>query len=381
MFDTLETPRLILDRDRLLKNAIRYRDRAITLGVKLRPHLKTSKCLAVGAIAKDGDLSGITVSTLREARYFAENGYSDILYSTGITPNKFWEVVNIENDTGQRILLVTDNLDIIDAAIEFSQNTHDSSFDFLIEVDSGEHRSGLPACPHGAEDILALAKKLHQNPSTNLKGVMTHAGHSYGAIDVSEVIRIAEGERRSVVDAADMLRAHDIPVEIVSLGSSPTVAFAERMNGVTEVRAGIYLFWDLFQYGRGVCNLDDLALTVLATVIGHNKAQNTLLLDAGGLAMSKDLGASRFLDDAGYGYVCDAETLERIPGLTFDVVHQEHGSVTVHDPKAFKCLPVGAQVRIMPNHACMTAAAYGSYETLEDGKLTETWPRINGWFD
>ena len=380
MFDTLETPRLILDRDRLLKNAVRYRDRATALGVKLRPHLKTSKCLAVGAIAKAGDLSGITVSTLREARYFAENGYSDILYSTGITPNKFAEVARIEEETGERILLTTDSIEIIEAAIAYTA-TKDCDFAFLIEIDSGEHRSGLPPCPDGKDAILAIAKRLHENSKVHFKGVMTHAGHSYGAMGVSEVIKIAEDERRSVVDAADMLRAHDIPVEIVSLGSSPTVAFAENMDGVTEARAGIYLFWDLFQYGRGACDLDDLALTVLATVIGHNEAQNTLLLDAGGLAMSKDLGAGRFLDDAGYGYICDAETLERIPGLTFDVVHQEHGSVTVHDPEAFKRLPVGSQVRIMPNHACMTAAAYSSYELLDDGKLTETWSRINGWFD
>lgn len=375
MFEELDTPRLILDRGRLQENAYAFLLRADQLGVRLRPHLKTSKCLEVGAIAKGGDLSGITVSTLKEAHYFAEGGYSDILYSTSVTPNKFARVRAIYEATGERVLLVADSIDVARAAVTFT-DAHNCALDFLIEIDCGEHRSGL--LPE-SEEVAAIARVLNEAAHTHFKGVMTHAGHSYGAADIAEVVRIAEDERRAVVDTAAMLAGEGIHCEIVSVGSSPTFMHAVSLAGVTEARAGIYLFWDLFQMGRGVCSIENVALSVLATVIGHNRAEGTILIDAGGLALSKDIGAGRFLSDAGYGYVCDLETLTRHGNLSVNVVHQEHGAINVDDAGWYDRLPVGSMVRIIPNHACMTAAAYDQYLVIEDGAPIATWPRISGW--
>ena len=166
---------------------------------------------------------------------------------------------------------------------------------------------------------------------------------------------------------------------IVSVGSTPTVLFARHLEGVTEARAGVYLFWDLAQYSRNICTLDDIAVTVLATVIGHNRAGRSLVLDSGALALSKDDSSNTFAPDTRYGYLCDTGTLERLEGLSVDKVYQEHGIVPLTDETWFDRLPVGAQVRVMPVHTCMTCAAYDAYDVVRNGEIAESWPRVNGW--
>ncbi len=190
---------------------------------------------------------------------------------------------------------------------------------------------------------------------------------------------IGAPERDAAVIAAAAIRAQGLDIDIVSIGSTPTVLRADHLEGVTEVRAGIYMFWDLAQLSRSMCATGDIAVSVLATVIGHNRQGKSLVLDAGALALSKDVGAGKFLKDAGYGYVCDAQSLERLGSLSVDGVHQEHGTVHVHDTAWFDRLPVGSQVRILPNHACLTCAAYDAYDVIRDGAIVDRWSRINGW--
>ncbi|XHC09182.1 alanine racemase [Labrenzia sp. ac12] len=375
MFEELETPRLILDAGRLKANARPFIDRAAKLSVMLRPHLKTSKSMDVARIAKDGDSSGFTVSTLKEAEYFIRNGLTNVLYTGGITPNKFDRVRRIGEINGECLLLVVDSLEAAEAAIQYTRE-HSCHFDFLIEVDCGEHRSGLPAC---CPQVTEIAAALEKGENTRFRGVMTHAGHSYATSDRSEVVRVAEAERDAAAGTAKMLSAAGIECEIVSVGSTPTFLWAEHLEGITEVRAGIYLFWDLAQYSRGVCKLGDIAMSVLATVIGHNRQGNSIILDAGGLAMSKDNGANTFLPDAHYGYVCDPVTLERIGHLSIDVVHQEHGTVKVTDDSLYERLLIGSKVRVLPNHACLTAAPYDRYTVIENNEIIGEWGKVSGW--
>jgi D-serine deaminase-like pyridoxal phosphate-dependent protein len=157
------------------------------------------------------------------------------------------------------------------------------------------------------------------------------------------------------------------------------VLFAPHFEGITEVRCGIYMFWDLSQLSRHVCREEDIAASVLASVISHSRAGSSLILDAGALALSKDLGAQKFMPEAGYGLVCDAVTAKPLPDLAVATVHQEHGSVPVRDPKWFDALPVGSLVRILPNHACITCAAYDAYTVVRGAEVVDKWPRINGW--
>lgn len=358
-FDEIETPALILDPDRLAANAQRMRDHCAARGVTLRPHVKTPKSVDVALVAGGGAPGPITVSTLAEAEHFLAAGFNDILYAVGIVPRKFDRVRRI----GPDLALTLDSLEMAEAISASGLPNR-----VLIEVDCGEHRGGLPA---DSPDLEPIARAL----GPQLAGILAHAGHSYATNDLAAIRETAATEVATAVRAAETLRAMNLTIETVSIGSTPTVLHAEDLTGVTEVRAGIYLFYDLSQYGRGICGLDDLALTVLATVIGHNRAAGLLTLDAGALAMSKDIGANTYLPDAGYGWLCDPVSLAPL-GLSIETVHQEHGTVPVKDDTVYDQLPIGALVRILPGHACLTAAGgYGRYH-LADGRV---WDRVDGW--
>lgn len=363
LFENHETPALILDRARLQRNADRMLGRCEELGVTLRPHFKTSKSVDVALVATGGRRATLTVSTLKEAEALAEAGFDDLLYAVGITPNKFARVQAIRARTGKRIILSLDSPEMARAVVAELPEVP-----VMIEVDCGEHRGGIAArAPEIVEMARILAGQFH--------GIMTHAGHSYTTDDITGIRKIANDEAGAARTAADLLRKSGIKVGCVSVGSTPTVFHADNLDGITEVRAGIYLFWDLAQFSRGMCTLDDIAVSVLATVIGHNRAAGVLTVDAGAMAMSKDISAQAFLPDAGFGWLCDSETMQNL-GLRLDVVHQEHGSVRVRDAADFEAHPIGSTVRILPNHACLTCAAgYGHFLT-SDGAV---WPRVDGW--
>lgn len=372
---SLETPALLLDVDRLRNNANAMRKRCAELGVRLRPHLKTSKSLNVAEIATAGTFGPVTVSTIKEAEYFARGGYRDIMYAVAIAEPKLAHIDRIQRETGARILVVVDTIEaaamLAGRAPSFGQKVH-----CLIEVDCGEHRSGVPP---RSDALVPIARILSDAPGVTLEGVMTHAGHSYSSANHQVVENIAEAERRAAVDAAQILRGAGFGCAIVSVGSTPTVLFARHLEGVTEVRCGIYLFWDLAQLSRSVCRQGDIAVSVLASVIGHNRTNMSIIIDAGALALSKDLGANANLPDVKYGYVCDPVSLQRLGELSLDIVHQEHGTITVPSADWFDRLPIGGLVRIQPNHACLTCAAYDEYRVVMDGACAGTWPKINGW--
>jgi len=375
MFGAIETPRLILDKGRLEKNAKDILDHAAKNNILLRPHLKTSKSIDVAKIATGGRLSSITVSTLKEAEYFARAGFRDILYAVGIAPLKLPHVKRIIQEYDGDILLITDNVAAAWAAAAFAE-AENCPLQMLIEVDCGEHRGGVTM---DSEELMDIAHILYESPAIKFKGIMSHAGHSYSTKNIDEIRQIAEQERGAALHAANRLRQQGITSEIISVGSTPTILHAETSEGLTEGRCGVYLFYDLAQFSRQICELDQIALSVLSTVIGHNLQGRSIIIDAGALALSKDIGANNFLADAGYGYVCDATSMERLGDLSVDGVHQEHGSISIADQSWFERLPIGSMVRILPNHACMTAAAYPDYLVVDRGEIIGEWPRVNGW--
>jgi D-serine deaminase-like pyridoxal phosphate-dependent protein len=171
---------------------------------------------------------------------------------------------------------------------------------------------------------------------------------------------------------------------IVSVGSTPTALYARHLTGVTEARPGVYMFGDLFQAGIGSCTMDDIALTVLATVIAHQENENQLLIDAGGLALSKDRSTRVLEDDCAFGLVCDVKTGNVIDGLKVATVHQEHGQISSSSIINFSKYPIGTQFRIMTNHSCITASGYDRYNVIDGthphpAAEINVWKRCNGW--
>lgn len=360
----LPTPCLVLDRTVLARNVAAMQAVADRHGVMLRPHMKTAKSIDVARLAGGG---AITVSTVAEAAYFAGHGLRDMIYAAGITPRKL-DAVAALNAAGADVAVITD-----DPAMAAAIAAHPAPVRALVEVDSGEHRGGMDA---GDGRLLAVAAAL----GGRLAGVMTHAGHSYAGRTDSEMAAIAEAERNTIVTAANRLRGAGHTVGIVSMGSSPTVRHARHLQGVTEVRAGVYMFGDLFQAGIGTHGLDDIALTVLASVIGVRAAEHRFVVDAGGIALSKDRSTQAGPRDWGFGLVLGPDGSRRFGDATVVSAYQEHGIVDCDPALPMPGLRVGDLVRIAPNHTCMTAAAHGRYHVVDGGtQVAAVWDRVNGW--
>jgi D-serine deaminase-like pyridoxal phosphate-dependent protein len=368
----LPTPTLLLDRRRLAANIARMQASADRLGVALRPHLKTLKSAVAAEALIAAGARGITVSTLKEASYFLDHGITDITYAVGMVPAKLDAAAKLIA-RGADLKIMTDSVAVAQAIAAEAERSN-TRFKLLVEIDCGDHRGGL--LPDN-DEILAIAGLITESVA-HFEGVLTHAGHSYGVDERAAVERIAARERNAVVSAATRLRTAGHAVNTVSVGSTPTALFATDLGGVTELRAGVYTVFDMDQQSRGVCETDEIALSVLASVIGHNRAAGKILLDTGGLALSKDRSADRFRPEVGYGQVCNAEG-DLIPDLYVTSVSQEHGHVAVRDDGDFECFAIGCQLRILPVHACMTAAAYDYFNVIEGTEVHERWDRVNGW--
>jgi D-serine deaminase-like pyridoxal phosphate-dependent protein len=368
----LPTPALLLDRTRLERNAARMRDKVRTLGVALRPHVKTAKSIDVLRVLAAGAELPITVSTLAEARYFFANGVTDILYAVGIAPVKLPEVADLMR-AGCTLRIILDTLEAADAVRAFAESQA-VPIEALIEIDSDGHRAGV-----APDDPLLIAIGERLGPS--LAGVMTHAGASYDCRTRAEFEGMAEQERALTVRAAERLRAAGLDCSIVSVGSTPTLHYALGLDGVTEARAGVYAFGDLVQAELGTCGVDDIAIGVLASVIGHNRRHGRVLVDAGFLALSRDRGTAELPVDWCYGAVCDPVTGAVIDDVIVSSTNQEHGIVTARSGTIdFDRFPIGSRVRILPNHACATAAAYERYHVTDGGeRIVDVWERVNGW--
>jgi D-serine deaminase-like pyridoxal phosphate-dependent protein len=370
--ETLDTPRLLLDRAKLEANAKKLRDRAAALGVTFRPHFKTAKSVEVALISTGGVPGPATVSTMKEAEALAASGASrDIMLAATIIPARLPRAEAVVRNHGVRLLLVVDSPEMVGLL----DSAASAPSEVLVEVDSGEHRAGAPP-----EKALAVARAIHGSRNLRLAGVMTHGGHSYGTKDLERIADIAEQERAAAVGAAEAIREAGMPAEVVSVGSTPTLLHARHLKGVTDARAGVSLFWDLAQMSKGMCGWDELALSVLSTVIGHNRATHALILDAGALALSKDISANTFAPGTAYGTLADAETGAALP-LHVTIVHQEHGTVPLPDESWFARFPIGSRVRVYPNHVCMTVAGgYGAYDVLDGtGQRVGRWTRVDGW--
>ncbi len=376
LLSELQTPCLVLDRRKLERNIGRMRDHVTRLGVPLRPHAKTAKSIDVLRLALEGHPGGITVSTLKEAEYFFGNGITDILYAVGIAPGK-WERVASLRKKGADITIVLDTIEQAKIAAAKSSELR-VPFPALIEVDSDGHRSGVQP---GDPTLLEIGSMLHQEEGTELKGVMTHAGASYNAASTDGIRAVAVQERNAAVACVETLRRAGLPCPVVSVGSTPTVTFSEDLAGVTEVRAGVYMFYDLVMAGLGVCDRDDIALSALASVIGYQKRTGWIITDAGWMALSRDRSTANQRVDQGYGMVCDVDGLP-IDDLIVTATNQEHGIIARRREGLpdFDRFPIGTPLRILPNHACATAAMHDRYYVVNGSpEVMDIWPRCHGW--
>ena len=368
----LGTPSLVLDIARVRRNAARMTERARALGVRLRPHVKTHKCVEVARIQTDGHGGAITVSTLAEAAAFAAHGFTDITYAVPIEPGKFETALELVAK-GVRLHVITDDGGVPEA-LDAVAREHGVTIDVFLKVDCGYHRCGV--APDGAA-ALEIPGRIAGAANLRFAGILTHAGHAYHARSRDERLAIARQERDVMVGLAARLRDAGTPAPVVSIGSTPTATIIDRLEGVDEIRPGNYALFDGFQATLGSCSWEDCALTVLAAVTHRDRGRRQVILDAGAIALSKDQGPAHLDADCGYGRVLDLGGTDL--GARVVSLSQEHGVVHTEDAAVPDRLPVGARVRVLANHSCLTAAQYGWLNVLDGDQVVDRWAIHRGW--
>ncbi len=367
----LGTPAALVDLDTLERNCVRMNERARRLGVTLRPHVKTHKCVEIARIQTRGHSGALTVSTMAEARAFAAAGFNDLTYAVPVPFHAIPEAADLLA-RGTRLNLLLDSEGAL-RELEAAGSARGLRFPVFLKVDCGYHRAGVDP---EREESVGLARALAASLHLEFRGILTHSGQAYRCAGAEEALAVAEHERAVMAAFAEKLRSAGVRVPEVSAGSTPACCAARDWSGVTEIRPGNYAFFDAFQAAVGSCALEDaLAFTVLATVIGHYPERGALLLDAGALALSKDPGATHVDARCGLGVLCD-EPGRPIPGTRLTSLSQEHGRVAVSDPSLFARMPLGSKVRIIPNHSCLAAACFGSYVVLKDGRADGKWDTV-----
>ncbi|MHA6232948.1 DSD1 family PLP-dependent enzyme [Pseudomonas fluorescens group sp. PF-69] len=372
---SLDTPVAIVDISRMQRNIQSMQQRMDTQGVRLRPHIKTSKCLPVIKAQIAAGASGVTVSTLKEAEHCFAEGISDIFYAVAIAPGKLAQALTLRRK-GCRLSVLTDSVIGAQAIVSFGQQNNER-FEVWIEIDCDGHRSGLTVEDNALTDVAHILVE----GGMQLRGVMTHAGSSYELDNLEALQILAEQERFLCVSAAERIRDAGLTCPEVSIGSTPTALSALSLEGVTEVRAGVYVFFDLVMHNIGVCQTDELALSVLTTVIGHQQDKGWIITDAGWMAMSRDRGTQRQRQDFGYGQVC-TEAGDWIEGALVTGANQEHGIITLGAAESANIVarfPIGSRLRILPNHACATGAQFPDYHAVDAEGVVHTWSRLHGW--
>jgi D-serine deaminase-like pyridoxal phosphate-dependent protein len=369
--EQLPTPAAVIDLARVQRNTAHMAARARRLGVRLRPHVKTHKCVAVARLQVADHFGGITVSTLAEAEHFAAAGFDDIIFAVPIAPGRVPRAVALAARIGRLTLLVDDDvaIDALEAAA-----TH-GAISVCLKVDCGYHRAGVDPT---SEAALGLARRLHAAPNLVFAGILAHAGHSYDCVGADAIRAVAEEERAVTVGFAERLRAAGVPVGEVSVGSTPTSMLADDLTGVTEIRPGNYALFDVFQASIGSCTADDIALSVVTEIMGAYPDRGSLLVDAGALALSKDPGPRHVRVDGGFGLVCDLAGTP-LPGFTLVGLCQEHGKIRLSPGTPLHGLRVGDRLRIMPNHSCLVTALHARLYVAEGRRIVDEWRPVRGW--
>jgi len=367
------TPYLRLDAGRMAHNIQTFDAHLADLNVGLRPHVKTCKSIEIARRMLGKRSPGITVSTLAEAETFLDHGMTDQIYAVGIAPGKLERVAELMR-RGARLRIILDRPEIARRVAE-AVHSAGCAFEVLLEIDTDGERAGLAPC----DGALVESARILDAAGCNVAGVLTHMGGAYDCRDRACLERAAERERAGAVAAAEALRGAGFAAPMVSVGSTPSVRFAKRMDGVTEVRAGTHVFMDLVMAGLGVCRLGDIAISVVTEVIGYRERAGEWLVDAGWMALSRDRGTAEQAVDFGYGVVC-ADPEVRDGELIVRATSQEHGIVARRDGRRLgsDAFAIGQRVHVLPNHACATAAQHEGYRVTGTDR-DDWWPRTRGW--
>jgi D-serine deaminase-like pyridoxal phosphate-dependent protein len=369
----LQTPALLLDEQKFIANVNCLLEQLPLASRRFRPHLKSLKCREAAAYYAACGIDKFTVSTLAEAEFFSRD-HRDLFYAVPLVPAKVERVAKLLRAGTQLSCLIDSAAAALacgDAAM-----ANDVRLPLWIELDVDGFRTGILA----GEPLVDVLQCVASHPALRLIGIMSYAGAAYRNIKSADTSELAERHRQALNEARQIARDLIGEQVLTSFGGTPAVMFATSLDGLDELRCGIHGFGDLFQAGIGTCTVDQIAITVLTSVVAHVPQRNRIVIDAGALALSKDRSTEGFAFDAGYGLVADV-TGQVIENLKIESVSQELGVVAGLDNMAlpFELFPIGTLLRILPNHADLTAAGYPHYNIVDKADVTGNWSRINYW--
>ncbi|PKQ65065.1 alanine racemase [Labilibaculum filiforme] len=357
-------PTFLLDKAKCITNIESMLAKAQRNNTRLRPHFKTHQSAAIGAWFKERGVEDIAVSSMEMAVYFANAGWKDI---TLAIPINVREIDSI-NELASKIQL---NL-VVESqeTIRFLQLELKHAVGVFIKVDTGYHRSGVPAEATGS--ICLLVDLMKESDKLDCKGFLAHTGHNYQAADQEEIHKNHSRTLLALNELKDVFRK-DIPEIQVSLGDTPACSISEEFYGIDEIRPGNFVFYDIMQYVLGSCDENQIAVAMACPVIARNIDRNELVIHGGGVHFSKEYLEA---DDEGtklFGSIVritDNGWSEILGGGFLASLSQEHGIIRCSD-ELFDEFGIGDLIGILPVHSCMTANLMRRFMTTE-GEWIET---------
>lgn len=360
--ETVRTPALVVDGPLLQRNVAEMANRAREAGVEHRPHTKTHKSLAIARLQREAGAAGMTVATLREAECLEAAGFDDFLVAyPPVGVSRAERLAQLAERARVRVAL--DGLEAVRILDEACRRSG-VRIGYLWEVECGTQRCGTQP---GAETARLVGQAIELAEHAEFAGLLAFAGHAYLTNGSDELGRVAEAEAEAVLTTAAALAALGTDTPALSVGTTPTAHHLHRQRGVTEIRAGNYVFNDATQVTLGVAQEDDCALSVVATVVSRPDRLRAIL-DCGSKALAAERLSPRTV---GFGFV------PGFPDLTVDRLFEEHAVLTSESPIDLK---IGAHLRVVPNHACATANLHERMLIVEDGEVVDIWPvDARGW--
>jgi D-serine deaminase-like pyridoxal phosphate-dependent protein len=350
LVDRVDTPMPIVLVDVMQRNIDRMQAFATEHDLDLRPHVKTHKCVEVGRRQVEAGAVGITAGNVGEAEVFAAAGFEDIFLAYPVWPSgtKARRIRDLAQTVRMRVGV--DNLAAIDALAD-AMGEEPDRLQVVIEIDCGARRSGAP--PAAAGDLARAARQRGLVPA----GVYTYPGHGSSGPDSRELA--AQDQEAALTAAVRSFGDVGITAEVVSAGSTPTVAFSTS-SPITEIRPGEYVFCDLDNTRLGACGEDQIALFVAATVVS-DWVPDQVILDVGTKALGREGNPEK-----GYGGIAGKKAV-------LAKLNEYHGFMAV--PAGESRPSVGTVIPVVPNHVCPVVNSFEELLVTDtDGTMLERWP-------
>ncbi|WP_100065394.1 alanine racemase [Miniphocaeibacter massiliensis] len=347
----MNTPAVHINMNQVEKNIEEVANNLKVQGIAHRPHIKVHKSVYLAQLQQKLGAKGITVATLGEAEVMADGGIKDILLAFPLIGEEKLQIYGkLLKREGITLRTIINSIEGANGLSNLGLKIN-MKIPVLIEVDGGISRGGLPL----GSKLTEFGKKVKGLKGIDIQGILYYGGDIYGLKDIEEMRKRSKRESEDIISSVKSLEEIGLKMDILSGGSSFSIRFPEELKGITEARAGNYIFNDCAQLTTNLIDEKKCALTILATVVSRPD-ENTAIIDAGTKTLSSDLVGFR----EGYGYI------KEDPSIIIHKLNEEHGFLKSNKPISFK---IGDKINIIPNHACVIPNLAGKVYCIKDGIL------------